>query len=120
MAGYVEARLSEYGVRSRHFVFCTPIDGTHVQLMVGNQPMLPAHLGAVHPLLKAVPVRLLSPLIAAETMRQYEHDVQQDWDIWERKIYVHPPRLARGDGPIGPYRQWCRQFYRYDAEEAVG
>jgi len=117
--GYVEARVSTFGVRSRHFVFCTPIDGTKVQLMVGNQLLLPRTLGAVHPLLRWVPLRLLSPLVAAETMRQYEHDVRQDWDIWERKIYVHPPRLAEGDGPIGPYRQWCRQFYRYDTTPAV-
>lgn len=111
--GYVEARVSTFGVRSRHFVFCTPIDGTHVQLMVGNQLRLPDDLGSIHAALRLVPRSLLEPLVAAETMRQYEHDVRQDWDIWERKIYVHPPRLAEGDGPIGPFRAWCRQFYDY-------
>jgi nitrite reductase/ring-hydroxylating ferredoxin subunit len=119
--GYVEARLGELGISSRHFVFCTPVDGTVVQLMVGNQLKLPADLGQIHPLLRLVPRGLLLPIACAETMRQYEHDVQQDWDIWERKVYVHPPRLAEGDGPIGPFRAWCRQFYDYGpAEGALG
>ncbi|HBF81687.1 MAG TPA: (2Fe-2S)-binding protein, partial [Streptomyces sp.] len=27
------------------------------------------------------------------------------------KEYVQPPRLAPGDGPIGPFRRWARRFY---------
>jgi hypothetical protein len=41
----------------------------------------------------------------------YAHDVSQDVDVWENKIYVHPPALAKGDGPVGPYRAWATQFY---------
>jgi len=109
--GYVEAVVSTYGIRSRHFVFCTPIDGDFVQLTIGNQLKLPEDLGVIHPLVKLIPKSWLVSMIAPITMKQYEQDVRQDWDIWERKIYVHPPRLAEGDGPIGPYRQWCKQFY---------
>jgi hypothetical protein len=39
------------------------------------------------------------------------HDVKQDFHIWQNKRYVHPPQLAVGDGPIGAYRRWCKQFY---------
>lgn len=35
----------------------------------------------------------------------------QDFPIWEHKCHVSPPRLAHGDGPIGSFRQWTRQFY---------
>ncbi len=37
--------------------------------------------------------------------------VEDDIRIWERKAYNHPPLLCDGDGPIGPFRRWARQFY---------
>ncbi len=42
---------------------------------------------------------------------EIERQLEQDIPIWENKIYVTPPLLAEGDGPIGLYRKWCRQFY---------
>ncbi|MFL9680101.1 hypothetical protein [Streptomyces sp. KL110A] len=39
--------------------------------------------------------------------------VSQDFPVWSTKRYVSPPRLARGDGPIGPFRHWA-QFYPPD------
>ena len=50
-------------------------------------------------------------MISGKVFEEYIGDVRQDWEIWERKVYVHPPALAAGDGPIGQYRQWCKQFY---------
>lgn len=46
----------------------------------------------------------------AEIMRQLEADIP----IWENKAYVHPPALCDGDGPIGIYRKWVKQFYTMD------
>ena len=43
----------------------------------------------------------------AEVTRQLEQDIP----IWENKIYVNPPLLVDGDGPIGLFRRWARQFY---------
>ena len=40
---------------------------------------------------------------------------KQDFPIWEHKHYRERPALAVGDGPIGLYRRWARQFY----EDAV-
>ncbi|MFE1479008.1 hypothetical protein ACFW6N_34835 [Streptomyces cyaneofuscatus] len=34
-----------------------------------------------------------------------------DFPIWHTKQYQQPPRLAPGDGPIGPFRRWARRFY---------
>lgn len=34
-----------------------------------------------------------------------------DFPIWNHKQYQQPPRLAPGDGPIGPFRRWARRFY---------
>jgi hypothetical protein len=43
-------------------------------------------------------------------------DFAADIRIWENKRYQDPPRLVAGDGPIGPYRKWARQFYRDTAD----
>ena len=32
-------------------------------------------------------------------------------DIWENKIYIDPPVLAKDDDPITAYRKYYRQFY---------
>ena len=39
------------------------------------------------------------------------HDARQDFAIWQHKRYLSAPALAAGDGPIGKYRAWARQFY---------
>jgi len=44
-------------------------------------------------------------------IREIERQLTQDIPIWENKIYVHPPLLCDGDGPIGTFRKWTRQFY---------
>jgi hypothetical protein len=44
-------------------------------------------------------------------MAEIGRQLEQDIPIWENKIYVHPPVLCDGDGPIGPFRSWARQFY---------
>jgi len=38
--------------------------------------------------------------------------VQKDIEIWKYKRYLKHPALAEGDGPIGLYRKWAKQFYR--------
>ncbi len=38
-------------------------------------------------------------------------DFPRDFPIWENKAYLERPLLAGGDGPIGRYRRWARQFY---------
>jgi phenylpropionate dioxygenase-like ring-hydroxylating dioxygenase large terminal subunit len=37
--------------------------------------------------------------------------VQQDFPIWENKVYRETPRLCDGDGPVGDFRRWASQFY---------
>jgi hypothetical protein len=45
-------------------------------------------------------------------------DFPRDFPIWEKKAYIDKPLLVPGDGPIGRYRRWCRQFYDLPAEAA--
>jgi phenylpropionate dioxygenase-like ring-hydroxylating dioxygenase large terminal subunit len=45
--------------------------------------------------------------VISEVSRQLEQDIP----IWEHKVYLERPVLCDGDGPIGIFRRWCRQFY---------
>jgi nitrite reductase/ring-hydroxylating ferredoxin subunit len=42
---------------------------------------------------------------------EIERQLGQDIPIWENKKHIKPPILCDGDGPIGKYRRWCKQFY---------
>lgn len=41
--------------------------------------------------------------------------VDQDIPVWEHKTFFERPVLCDGDGPIGAFRRWARQFYPEDA-----
>ncbi|MBZ0252800.1 MAG: hypothetical protein K8I02_05610, partial [Candidatus Methylomirabilis sp.] len=45
----------------------------------------------------------------AEVTRQLE----QDTPIWENKVHFERAILCDGDGPIGLFRRWCKQFYTF-------
>ncbi len=106
----VEVDIPDLGLRSRHLVFATPLDGDRIELTVGVaiEDIEPAR---VHRALGLVPRRLFRRAVLEGVFRAYVHDVAQDLDIWENKAYVHPAQVARGDGPIGRYRTWARRFY---------
>ena len=44
-------------------------------------------------------------------MAEIERQLGQDIPIWEHKVYVNPPLVVDGDGPIGIFRRWVKQFY---------
>ena len=55
--------------------------------------------------------RSITKGIGMAFVREIERQLEQDIPIWENKKHVKPPILSDGDGPIGKYRVWCRQFY---------
>ncbi len=101
----VDAHVRDLDVRARLFVLPMPVDVGQSELRVAAtlpvapQPILP---------LRLLPTALLHDII----FRGYVDDVLQDRHIWENKRWVSPPALAQGDGPIGRYRSWARQFYK--------
>lgn len=40
-----------------------------------------------------------------------EKQMREDIPIWENKAFLERPVLCDGDGPIGVFRTWCKQFY---------
>jgi hypothetical protein len=58
--------------------------------------------------------------VAKAFIAEIARQLGQDIPVWENKIYVHPPMLCAGDGPVGKYRKWARQFYpKHYIESAV-
>lgn len=104
----VHARVDALGMQLRNFVLPTPTDGERIELRLALSVGPPTgRLGALPRPLWAQVARVLSRL----AFREFCADVRQDFAIWENKVYVERPLLARGDGPIALYRRWCRQFY---------
>jgi 3-ketosteroid 9alpha-monooxygenase subunit A len=52
-------------------------------------------------------------LFVKEVLNQFASDIP----IWENKVMWRQPVLCDGDGPIGPFRRWMRQFYVSSVEE---
>lgn len=108
---FVETRVPSYGLHSYSMVCATPLDSERIEMRVAMtiEPLIqPQH---IHPFLLLLPKALVNKLISALAFKVFLHDIQQDFIIWENKRYIQPPVLAEGDGPIGKYRQWVRQFY---------
>jgi hypothetical protein len=51
----------------------------------------------------------------APALRTYLEDqvrtFEQDFPIWEHKLYRERPLLCGADGPIPEFRNWAAQFY---------
>ena len=108
----VEVYTPRFEIRTRLFVLATPTDGEHITLRVALCLQQDTRLSHVQPLLGLIPRSIINPIIARAAFSGFAHDVQQDFVIWQHKRYVQPPILADGDGPVGKYRQWAKQFYR--------
>jgi len=44
-------------------------------------------------------------------VKEITRQLEQDIPIWENKKYLPRPVICEGDGPIGLFRTWSRQFY---------
>lgn len=92
---FVENEVRQYGLRTRQLVLATPRDGRTIDLRIAG----------------AVPRGPISLFLRWGLMRAYVQDVTDDLEIWQTKRYLPRPRIVAGDGPIGRYRHWARQFY---------
>lgn len=52
-------------------------------------------------------------------IREVSRQLEQDIPIWEHKQYLDRPILCDGDGPIGLFRKWSRQFYSVAAQQSA-
>ncbi len=108
---YVEVSIPQYNLHFRNYVQPTPVDGDKILLRIGSNMKDIETPGKINPFLNIIPKSILNNLISKISFKTYAHDVAQDFEVWKNKIYIAQPALAKGDGPIGKYRQWARQFY---------
>lgn len=101
---WVDAAIPQLHAAATFQALVTPLDLLHVAvrfsvaLRVGSDPAQ-AHAR----LASRVLTNLLSPA--------FRRDLARDFPIWEHKVYVEQPRLAKGDGPLPAFRRWTQQFY---------
>lgn len=107
----VEVEVPRYGVRTRHLIFATPTDTEKLDLTIGFSHLLVGSSSRLPRALTRLPLGVVNRAFRSIGQLAFRHDVEQDFDIWNHKKYVHPPQLAVGDGPVGAYRRWAKQFY---------
>lgn len=103
----VEAEVPLLGVQTRQFVLVTPTGERQATMRLALALRPAPGKALANRLLRGWTARALAEL----TMVGFAADTRQDFEIWSHKRYVSPPALAEGDGPIGDYRRWARQFY---------
>lgn len=108
----VESVTPALGIETRFVVSSASLDAQRVVLrttaMVRSQ-RYNERLGGVRAVL---PIALLDAILASTVHVSFAGDVAQDLPIWRHKRFVERPTLAEGDGPVGRYRSWARQFYQ--------
>jgi nitrite reductase/ring-hydroxylating ferredoxin subunit len=100
---WVDANLPRLRAAATFQAMATPIDPCSVELRYGVALRLgggPANARA-----------LASHLLTVALGPLFRRDTERDFPIWEHKIYIDRPRLAKGDGPLLAFRRWAQQFY---------
>ena len=108
---FVEVDLPEMQLKTRQYVFPTPVGDDKINLKIGMSVNKNFNASKIHPALSLLPKKMLTKILLNKAFAGYVNDVSQDFKIWENKVYMDFPALAKGDGPIGKYRQWAKQFY---------
>jgi nitrite reductase/ring-hydroxylating ferredoxin subunit len=116
---WVEVRVEGTDVHTHHFVSSTPVDAGRCEMRVAMRIDRATSARRVHPLLALLPPALGRALVARAVFEGFVGDIEQDIRVWEHKSYLDHPALAEGDGPIGRFRQWARQFYAALPEPAL-
>jgi phenylpropionate dioxygenase-like ring-hydroxylating dioxygenase large terminal subunit len=100
---WVLAKIPRFGGEALFQAWPTPIDPCRIDLRFAMSLRVLRDREATG---MAVSRLLTSALASA-----FWSDLTKDFPIWENKQFVARPRLAKGDGPIIPFRNWARQFY---------
>jgi 3-ketosteroid 9alpha-monooxygenase subunit A len=95
--GYLLMRM-DGAMQNYMLVAHTPIDEGHLDLRLAVT-------------LKVVGSRDKTMRYVGGYMANLKAGFEDDLHIWEHKVYVDPPLLCEGDGPVGRLRKWYRQFY---------
>ncbi|MYY14563.1 MULTISPECIES: Rieske 2Fe-2S domain-containing protein [unclassified Streptomyces] len=107
---HVDVHTPRMGLRMCTTVLPTPVGPNRMQFRQRNRIAFDEPARLPPPLARAVS-RTAARLLEGAVFRSSCEFTAADFPIWHHKEYRHPPRLAAGDGPIGPFRRWARRFY---------
>jgi hypothetical protein len=93
----VDVRIDPLRFDTRVWVLPVPRDDEHIDLVIGASTK--KGLGPISTYAR----RIVHKIVCKE--------VGQDLDVWTYKTFIERPRLAKGDGPVGIYRRYVKQFY---------
>ncbi|WP_329024187.1 Rieske 2Fe-2S domain-containing protein [Streptomyces sp. NBC_00690] len=106
----IRINIAALGLEQRILVSPRPVEPWRVHMAIGASIRLTPPYGREAALVQRAfkaTGRAMHPLVYRLLMRE----VNSDFQIWSSKKYTNPPRIAAGEGPIGPFRKWARQFY---------
>jgi nitrite reductase/ring-hydroxylating ferredoxin subunit len=113
----VEGSVHALRIRYRLFVMAVATDTDQMECRLGvsldTSEAQRAFLG-----LRVLPGAVHRYALPRLFLLALAHDFGQDVPLWSTKRHVERPVLAAGDGPIGLYRRWVRQFYEGAPAEA--
>ena len=61
--------------------------------------------------LNRLPKRLREKVMLPLVMYEFKKNIENDFMIWENKVYREYPLLNEADGEILKFRRYCTQFY---------
>lgn len=102
---WVDATIPRLHAAAKFQAMATPLDPRHIEIRFGVA--LRMGTSRTHRWTQLLLSRLLTNMLGPA----FRRDLGRDFPIWEHKVYVEHPRVARGDGPISAYRRWTEQFY---------
>jgi len=100
---WVLAKIPRFSGEALFQAWATPIDPCRIELRFAMSLRILPERGA--------PGRAASRLLTSTLAGAFWSDLRKDFPIWQNKRFVTQPRLAKGDGPIVPFRRWASQFY---------
>jgi hypothetical protein len=104
----VELSIPLFGWEVYQLVLPTSVDETDVELRLSVSLRRAEGARGLRRLLGVRPVTALAQRFVASVVVA---EINRDIPIWQHKRYLDRPALCPGEGSIGRYRKWTRQFY---------
>ncbi|MDB4928758.1 MAG: Phenylpropionate dioxygenase [Myxococcaceae bacterium] len=115
----VDSAVPALGYEARFVVSSAAVDRGTVTVRVTSSVRSSRHNARLGAIGRGPIGALLDRVATRATGHAFGGEVAQDVPIWRHKRVLDQPALAQGDGPIGRYRQWARQFYSGPARRLV-
>jgi len=87
-----------FKIRTQSFMSTTPIDAQHVRIVARHR-------------VGKLPSRRLTRLACKTYAKIFDTTIEEDFEVWEHKIYRMRPLASKSDWAVVRFRKWARQFY---------